>query len=64
MGFVLSVAKQRLQEVTLPASMDKGFYGKESYDATWDSPELEIGTIHFTAPALSFLPLLVFDYLH
>ena len=55
---------QRLQEVTLPASMDKGFYGKESYDATWDSPELEIGTIHFTAPALSFLPLLVFDYLH
>ena len=30
LGFGLSVAMQRLHEVTLPARMDKGLYGKEN----------------------------------
>ena len=29
-GFGLSVAMQKLKEMTLPASIDKGLYGKEN----------------------------------
>ena len=33
-GFGLSVAVQKLKEMTLPASIDKGLYGKENWDTT------------------------------